>query len=168
METDLTKGKPLSILLKFVIPLFIGNVFQQLYNMADTLIVGRFVGEEALAAVGSTGTIMFLTLGLAIGLTTGFAVLTSQRYGARNERGIRSSVANAILLSAAVTVILTVVYLVSMKPLLRLMNTPDNIFQDACTYIMIICMGTAASVYYNLTSAFLRAVGNSRVPLYFL
>ena len=88
METDLTKGKPLSILLKFVIPLFIGNVFQQLYNMADTLIVGRFVGEEALAAVGSTGTIMFLTLGLAIGLTTGFAVLTSQRYGARNERGV--------------------------------------------------------------------------------
>lgn len=168
METDLTKGKPLSILLKFVIPLFIGNVFQQLYNMADTLIVGRFVGEEALAAVGSTGTIMFLTLGLAIGLTTGFAVLTSQRYGARNERGIRSSVANAILLSAAVTVILTVVYLVSMKRLLRLMNTPENIFQDACTYIMIICMGTAASVYYNLTSAFLRAVGNSRVPLYFL
>ena len=168
METDLTKGRPLSVLLKFVLPLFIGNVFQQLYNMVDTLIVGRFVGEDALAAVGSTGTIMFLTLGLAIGLTTGFAVLTSQRCGAKDDAGVRRSVANSILLSVAVTVVLTAVYMVSMGPLLRLMNTPDNIYRDAYTYIMIICAGTVASVYYNLTSALLRAVGNSRVPLYFL
>lgn len=168
METDLTKGRPLSVLLKFVLPLFIGNVFQQLYNMVDTLIVGRFVGEDALAAVGSTGTIMFLTLGLAIGLTTGFAVLTSQRCGAKDDVGVRRSVANSILLSVVVTVVLTAAYMVSMGPLLRLMNTPDNIYQDAYTYIMIICAGTVASVYYNLTSALLRAVGNSRVPLYFL
>ncbi|MDD5940238.1 MAG: MATE family efflux transporter [Lachnospiraceae bacterium] len=168
MGIDLTKGNPLTVILRFTLPLFIGNVFQQLYNMADTIIVGHFVGQDALAAVGSTGTIMFLVLGFSMGLTSGFAVLTSQRYGARDPKGVKISVANGILLSVILIIALTAVSLLSMKPLLRLMNTPEAIFQDAYTYISIICMGIVCSVFYNLFSALLRAIGNSRVPLYFL
>lgn len=89
MEKDMTKGSPLPVILQFTLPLIIGNIFQQLYNMADTIIVGRYVGADALAAVGSTGTIMFLVLGFAQGITAGFTVLTSQRFGAKDTRGVK-------------------------------------------------------------------------------
>lgn len=168
MEVTMTKGNPFPIILKFMIPLFIGNVFQQLYNMADTIIVGRFVSADALAAVGATGNIMFLVLGFSQGLCTGFTVLTSQAYGARNYKRVKRSVANGILLALIVIVIVTLLSVSLMKPLLNLMNTPTNIFNDSLTYITIICLGTVASVYYNLFSAFIRSIGNSRVPLYFL
>ena len=98
MELDMTKGNPTGLLLKFIIPLVIGNVFQQLYNMVDTIIVGRFVGVQALAAVGATGTIMFLIIGFMQGLTTGFTVLTAQRFGAGDEKGLKLSVGNACVL----------------------------------------------------------------------
>ena len=146
MTLDMTKGNPFPIILKFMIPLFIGNVFQQLYNMADTIIVGRFVGADALAAVGATGTIMFLVLGFSQGLCTGFTVLTSQVYGAQDYARVKRSVANGILLAAIVIVVMTTLSVSMMRPLLHLMNTPANIFEDAHTYISIICMGTIASV----------------------
>ncbi len=168
METDMTRGNPLPIILKFTLPLLIGNVFQQLYNMVDTIIVGRFVGPDALAAVGSTGTIMFLVIGFSQGMSTGFTVLTSQRFGAGDSNGARRSVANGILLSALVILFMTAVSLSFMKPLLKLMNTPENILEDAHTYISIICIGIVANVFYNLFSSFLRSVGNSRIPLMFL
>ena len=117
MELDMTEGKPLPLILRFVFPLFIGNVFQQLYNMVDTVIVGRYVGSSALAAVGSTGTIMFLITGFAQGLTAGFSVLTSQKYGAGDIHGVRRSVGNGALLSLAAAVLLTVSSLLFMKPL---------------------------------------------------
>lgn len=164
----MTVGNPAKIILKFMLPLFLGNVFQQLYNMADTIIVGRFVGPDALAAVGSTGTIMFLILGFSQGLTGGFTVLTSQSFGAGDLPRVRHSVANAIILSVIVTVLMTVLSTSLMYPLLKLMNTPDNIFRDAYTYIMIISAGIFAAIFNNLFSSFIRAVGNSRVPLYFL
>ncbi len=164
----MTKGRPLPIILKFLIPLMMGNIFQQLYNMADTIIVGRFVSEEALAAVGSTGSIMFLVLGFAQGLTTGFTVLTSQCYGAGNNSRVKRSVANGILLSLIVSVVITLISVSLMRPLLKLMNTPENIFPDALRYISIICGGLVTSVFYNLFSSYLRSVGNSRIPLYFL
>lgn len=104
MERDMTKGSPLLVILKFTLPLIIGNIFQQLYNMADTIIVGRYVGANALAAVGSTGTIMFLIVGLAQGITAGFTVLTSQRFGAKDTNGVKRSVANGILLSLNLSV----------------------------------------------------------------
>ena len=107
MERDMTKGSPLLVILKFTLPLIIGNIFQQLYNMADTIIVGRYVGANALAAVGSTGTIMFLIVGLAQGITAGFTVLTSQRFGAKDTNGVKRSVANGILLSLISTFLLT-------------------------------------------------------------
>ncbi len=168
MEADMTKGRPLPVIMRFVIPLIIGNVFQQFYNMADTMIVGRFVGAGALAAVGSTGTIMFLVLGFSNGLTTGFTVLTSQSFGAKEEKRVRHSTANAILLSLIVAVIMTVLSVGFMRPILHLMNTPTDIFEDAHTYITIICLGAVTSIFYNLFSALLRAVGNSKVPLAFL
>ena len=156
MQTDMTVGKPMKMILDFTIPVFIGNVFQQFYNMADAIIVGKFVGTKGLAAVGSTGTIMFLIIGFLTGLTAGFTVLTSQKFGAGKMDEMRQSVGNAALLSIIISVIMTAVSMVGMHSLLTLMHTPEDIFQDAYTYIMIICGGI------------LRALGNSKTPLYFL
>ena len=168
MQLDMTKGRPLPVILKFTIPLIIGNVFQQLYNMVDTIIVGRYVGADALAAVGSTGTIMFLLTGFSQGITAGFSILISQRYGAKDENGVKRAVANGIFLSIFFTLLLTFSCLFLMKLLLTVMNTPENIFDDAYSYIMIITAGIVANIFYNLLSAYLRAVGNSKVPLFFL
>lgn len=165
MEKNMSTGSPLSIILKFSLPLFIGNLFQSFYNMVDAMIVGRFVGEDALAAVGATGTIMFVVTGLATGLSTGFTVLTSQKYGEGNEEGTRKSVANGMVLSLIMVLALTVISLACMNPILKLMNTPDNIFEDASTYITAICIGMVSIVAYNFFAACLRAVGNSRIPL---
>lgn len=168
MEKDMTAGSPAKAILQFVIPVFLGNVFQQFYNMADTIIVGKFVGTKALAAVGSTGTIMFLIITSLIGLTTGFTVLTAQRYGAGDMRAMRRTVGTAGILSAVISVIVTVISTSGMRALLTLMNTPEDIFADAYAYIMIICFGIFAQVLYNLLASVLRALGNSKVPLYFL
>ena len=130
--------------------------------------MGKFVGNNALAAVGSTGTIMFLINGFVIGMTAGFTVLTAQKFGAGDERGIRKSVTGAAWLSLIVGLILTAAFMVFMKPLLTLMNTPADIFDDAYAYIMIISGGILAQMLYNLLASILRALGNSRVPLYFL
>lgn len=168
MEINMTEGKPMPVILKFTLPLVVGNVFQQLYNMADTIIVGRYVGADALAAVGSTGTIMFLLTGFSQGMTAGFTVLTSQKYGAQDQEGVKRSVANGILLAVLSTLFLTLLSLMGMGPLLRLMNTPQNIYADAYTYIMLISAGIGANIFYNLFSAYLRSIGNSQMPLVFL
>lgn len=167
-KSRLLEGKPLSAIVTFTIPLLIGNIFQQLYNMADTVIVGRFVGQNALAAVGSTGTIMFLIQGLANGLSSGFTVMTSQRFGAGDKKGTRRSVSNAIVMSAIVTILLTALSTLLMHRILHLMNTPREIYNYAYDYIIVICIGLFSTVYYNLFAAMLRAVGNARMPLVFL
>lgn len=168
MGTDMTQGKILPVIIRFTIPLLLGNLFQQFYNIADTMIVGRFVGSGALAAVGATGTITFLIIGFSSGMSSGFAVVTSQRYGARDEEGMKRSVTNGIILMVLITVIMTVGSLLCMRPLLKIMNTPEDIFEQSWLYIIIICGGLAANVFYNLLAAFLRAVGNSKAPLFFL
>ena len=168
MERDMTVGTPWKIILNFTIPIVIGNIFQQFYSMVDTVIVGKFVGTKALAAVGSTGTIGFLILGFLMGLTAGFTVLTSQRFGAGDMPGMRKTVGSAAVLSVIVSVVMTVISMAFMKPLLILMNTPEDIFQDAYKYIMIICAGIFTQVMYNLLAGILRALGNSKTPLYFL
>ena len=168
MERDMTVGTPWKIILNFTIPIVIGNIFQQFYSMVDTVIVGKFVGTKALAAVGSTGTIGFLILGFLMGLTAGFTVLTSQRFGAGDMPGMRKTVGSAAALSVIVSVVMTVISMAFMKPLLILMNTPADIFQDAYKYIMIICAGIFTQVMYNLLAGILRALGNSKTPLYFL
>lgn len=165
MDTRMTEGRPLTLMLRFMIPLLFGNIFQQLYNMVDTIIVGRYVGSGALAAVGSTGTIFFLVIGLCNGMATGFTVLTSQRYGAGDEDGTKFSFTNGIFLSAVILSFMTILTLLVMHPLLHLMNTPADIYDDAYTYITTICKGIFSIVFFNLFSAFLRAIGNSRIPL---
>lgn len=164
----MTAGNPTKIILDFTFPIFIGNVFQQFYNMADTVIVGKFVGTKALAAVGSTGTIMFLILGFVLGMTAGFTVLTAQKFGAGDMKAMRQTVGGAAVLSILVTIVLTAGSMLFMKPLLHFMHTPADIFDDAYSYIMIICAGIAAQMLYNLLASVLRALGNSKVPLYFL
>jgi putative MATE family efflux protein len=168
LQKDMTTGKPGKIIFNFALPIFLGNLFQQFYNMADTVIVGKFVGTNALAAVGSTGTINFLILGFALGMTAGFTVLTAQKFGAGDMKAMRKTVGGAAILSLLVSVVLTVLSMLFMKPLLLFMHTPSNIFDDAYTYIMIICAGIIAQMMYNLLASILRALGNSRVPLYFL
>ena len=168
MTNDMTKGSPLRIFILFSIPLLIGNIFQQLYSMVDTIIVGRFVGVDALAAVGSTGSMFFLVNGMILGLTSGFSVLVSQKFGAKDEEGLKKSVASNIILTIISTIIITVVALVVKNPLLKLMNTPDNIFNDANIYITIIFAGIFTQTTYNMAAGILRAIGDSKTPLYFL
>ncbi|WP_337617435.1 MATE family efflux transporter [Acidaminococcus timonensis] len=168
MQKDMTRGPILPLIFQFLLPLFVGNVFQQLYNMADMIIVGRYVGAGALAAVGSTGTLMFLVLGFALGITAGFGILTSQRFGAKDEAGVRRSVANGTLLALLLSVAMTLLSTAAVPWFLEMLNTPADILEDARTYITIIFQGLFTSVFYNMASVFLRSVGNSRAPLFFL
>ena len=168
MTNDMTTGNPVKLILLFSIPLLIGNIFQQFYSMVDTIIVGRFVGVEALAAVGTTGSMVFLVNGFVMGLTSGFAVLISQKYGAKDEAGVKKAVASSITLSIIATIIVTFISVISAKPLLALMNTPSNIMKDASTYIVILYAGNVAIIFYNMMAAILRALGDSKTPLYFL
>ena len=167
-QYDMTVGNPTKIILNFTLPIFIGNVFQQFYNMADAVIVGKFVGTKALAAVGSTGTIMFLIYGFVVGMTAGFTVLTAQKFGAGDLPAMRRTVAGASILSLIIGLILTAAFMLLMEPWLHLMNTPSDIYADAYSYIMIISGGILAQMLYNLLASILRALGNSKVPLYFL
>ena len=164
----MTQGKPMKVLLGFTIPVFIGNVFQQFYNMVDAVVVGKFVGTKALAAVGSTGTIIFLIIGFLLGLTAGFTVLTAQKYGAGKMDEMRQTVGNALILTAVISALMTAVSMTGMHALLKFMHTPDDIFKDAYAYVMIICGGIFAQALYNILASILRALGNSKVPLYFL
>lgn len=168
MSNDMTVGKPTKLILYFSIPLLIGNIFQQFYSMADTIIVGKTIGVHALAAVGATGAISFLILGFVQGLTSGFSVITAQRFGAGDTEGVRNSVATSITLSVAFTIVVTAVSMFATRPLLEFMKTPSDIIDDAFAYIIIIFAGTVASVFYNLISSIIRALGDSRTPLIFL
>ena len=167
-DTDMTKGSPMSIIFKFTMTLLLGNVAQQLYNIVDTIIVGRYVDPLALAAVGSTGTIMFLMFGTSNGMVSGFSIVTSQKYGANDEKGVKASVTNGLYLSLIIAALITVIGLVFMKPLLRLMNTPEDIFDYAYSYIFTICAGIVCIIMYNYCASLMRAVGNSKMPLIFL
>lgn len=165
---DMTEGSPAKLILFFSIPILIGNIFQQLYSMVDTIIVGRSINKQALAAVGLTGPMNFLILGFVMGLTGGFAVIVAQRYGARDENGVRRSVAMIILLCIFTTIIMTLIAVLTTRPLLRLINTPDDIIEDAYNYIVVIYWGIVATVLYNMLACILRALGDSKTPLYFL
>ncbi|MFB8504937.1 MATE family efflux transporter [Enterococcus durans] len=165
---DLTKGSPAKLILMFTVPLLIGNVFQQFYNMVDMIIVGQTLGKNALAAVGATGSLTFLIIGFAQGLTAGLAIITAQRYGAKDYRGLKKSFAASVVISLIVTIVLTVLSLVFIHPMLELMQTPPEIIDQAQTFISIILLGIFASMSFNLLSNVIRALGDSRTPLFFL
>ncbi len=168
MIHDMTTGSPLRHLVLFSIPLLIGNVFQQLYNIADTVIVGRTIGVNALAAVGATGSVLFLVFGGFFGLTGGFAVITAQRFGAHDAAGVRRSVTTTVYLCSAITAIVTVLCAVSARWLFVTMQTPEAILEDAVEYLSIFYYGIAALVFFNMLASIIRALGDGRTPLYFL
>ena len=168
MEKNMTSGSPLKLILWFSLPVLLGNIFQQFYSMVDTIVVGRFIGVQALAAVGVTGAMVFLVLGFIQGLTNGFAVIIAQKFGANNEKGVKRAVAMSFYLSIASTIIITTISLIFAMPLLRIMKTPNDIINDAFNYIFIIYGGTVVVIFYNLFASILRALGDSKTPLYFL
>lgn len=168
MAKDMTSGKPIKLIWNFTIPLLIGNLFQQLYNMADTFIVGRTIGVHALASVGSTGSIIFLILGFANGLTAGLAIPLAQRYGAKNYSGVKRSFYVSILISAVVAILLTIISMVFCRQILEVMQTPAEIIDGAYDYLMVIFAGIFSSMAFNLLSNIFRSIGDAKTPLYFL
>ncbi len=168
MIKDLTKGAPLKLILLFSLPLLIGNIFQQLYNLADIVIVGRTLGVNALAAVGAVAPLFFLIMFAVVGLNNGFAVITAQRFGAGDENGVRRSVVISTILSTLFTAVFSVIFFFLMKPILLLMNVPSEIFHDAYWYIQICVIGLVTVNFYNLLASVVRALGDSKTPLYFL
>lgn len=168
MTKDMTAGNPLKIIIFFSIPVLLGNLFQQFYNMVDTIIVGRYLGEEALAAVGSTGCLMFLVLGFANGIAQGFGVMISHAFGAKDYRLLKHYVALSLMLTAIVSVLLTIPTVAASKLLLLWMHTPENILGMADAYIKVIFAGIILTMSYNVVSGILRGIGDSKTPLYFL
>lgn len=168
MTKTFTEGNPAKLIFFFSLPLIIGNIFQQFYSMADTLIVGRTIGVNALAAVGCTGSITFLILGFVQGLTSGLSIITSQKFGAKNEDDVKKSFAASILISSAIAIIVTILSILLARPLLKLLQTPSEILDDAWIYLIIIFLGIPATVLFNLLSNAVRALGDSKTPLYFL
>lgn len=164
----MTTGNPAKLIFFFALPLIAGNIFQQFYSMADTIIVGRTIGVEALAAVGCTGSITFFIMGFIMGFTSGLSILTAQRFGARDEEGVKKSFAASIVLSIAAAVILTVLAYFITRPILVLLRTPAEIIDNAESYLRVIFLGLSATVLFNLVSNIMRALGDSRIPLYFL
>ena len=163
--TDMTVGNPTKLLVSFAMPMLLGNLFQQMYSMVDTIVVGRGVGVEALAAVGAAGWLDWLVLGIVMGLMQGFTILVSQRFGAEDYNGLRKSVAMSAFLAGITIVVFTTVSLIMARPLLTFLNTPQETINDAHLYISIIYCGIPVIVTYNLLAAILRALGDSRTPL---
>lgn len=168
LTRDLTEGKPLKLILSFAAPLLFGVLFQQFYSFVDTAIVGRYLGAEKLAAVGATGSVNFLVVGMCLGLCSGFAIPIAQAFGARDEEDVRRSVFHAVVLSAALSVVFAVAAALLCKPLLRLMNTPEEIIDDAVSYIRIIFAAIPCCILYNMAGGILRSLGDSRTPVLFL
>lgn len=165
---DMTVGKPLKLIIAFMIPMCLGNIFQQFYNIADSIIAGQFIGVDALAAIGSTGSLMFFVTGWLNGLCCGFAILVSQWFGAKQYDRMRHYVAMSVYLAVAFAVIMTVVLEFANEPILRMMNAPEELLGDIKGYMAVIYAGLLVTAAYNALSAFLRALGDSKSPLYFL
>lgn len=165
---DMTVGSPIWLLISFAIPMLIGNIFQQLYNFVDSMIVGKVVGADALAAIGATGSVTFLFFALCNGIGSGGGIITAQFFGKKEEEQIKSCIANtAYIMLAFPMVVGTIAFLLS-KPLLKLLQTPENILPDALGYMRLMCIGMVLVSLYNYVSSMLRALGDSKTPLYFL
>lgn len=165
---DLTAGSPMKLILGFATPLLFGFLFQQLYSVVDTIIVGQFLGVKALAGVGATGSINFMIVGFCMGVCSGFAIPVAHKFGAKDYSGMRQMVANGVWLSIVFAVLMTALVTLLCREILTLMNTPADIFEGAYIYILIIFWGIPASFLYNFLSGIIRSLGDSRTPLLFL
>lgn len=168
MEKDMTKGSPMKLILGFAVPLMFGLLFQQFYSMVDAIIVGHYLGVDALAAVGATGSVNFLIIGFCMGVCSGFAIPVAQEFGAKHEENMRRYVANCVWLSMIFAVIMTVLVVMLCRPILQAMRTPANIIDGSYSYIVIIFLGIPITYLYNMTAAILRSLGDSRTPVIFL
>lgn len=168
MTKDLTRGDPMGLIIGFALPTLFGMLFQQLYNLVDTMIVGKLLGSAALAAVGSTGAINFCIIGFCMGVCNGFAIPVAQRMGANEPDKMRRFVANAAYLSILFAAVITVVTGFACRSILTLMLTPEDIFENAYIYIFILFMGIPATFLYNLLAGIIRSLGDSKTPVYFL
>jgi len=168
MTKDMTQGSPAKLIVEFALPLLAGMLFQHLYNFVDTMIVGRFLGVTALAGVGATGSINFLVLGFCMGLSLGFCIPVAQCFGAKEESRMRQFAANGAWLAAAFSLVMTVLTVVFCRDILTMMNTPEDCFEEAYSYIVVIFAGIPFIFLYNLLSGYLRSLGDSRTPLLFL
>lgn len=165
---ELTVGNPLKLILIFMFPIFLGNIFQQFYNLFDALIVGRLIGIEALGAIGSTGALIFLVISFIFASTQGFSVVLAQKFGAKDYNMVKKSLASSLILSFGLTIILTIISTPFTRPLLELLRTPIDIIDMANEYLFIMFAGIFATVYYNISANTIRALGDSKTPLYFL
>ncbi|MDR2481184.1 MAG: MATE family efflux transporter [Spirochaetaceae bacterium] len=168
MTKNLTSGTPGIVILAFAVPLIIGNAFQQLYSLADAYIVGHIIGAAGIAEVVSTGSLQFLILGFLMGITSGASILTAQRFGAADFAGVRRSFVVSIIICVLITILLMIVSILTARPLLKLLNTPETIFEGSYVYFVIVLWGMPALLLFNLLSNVMRAVGDSKTPLYFL
>lgn len=165
---DLTEGNPFKLIILFMLPMFFGNIFQQFYNLVDALIVGRTIGLKALAAVGATGPLIFLIIAFIFASTQGFSVVTAQKFGAKEYDMVKKSTAASFILSFLLTVIMTLISAPFTMPMLKLLQTPSDIIYLANDYLFIMYIGIGATVFYNVSSNIIRALGDSKTPLYFL
>jgi len=168
MTKDMTIGSPFRLILRFSVPLLFGNLFQQTYNLIDAAIVGKYLGLDALASVGASSSVIFLIIGLCTGTCAGCSIPIAQRYGAKDEEGMRTTIANAIYFGIGLAVIVTLLTTCFCSTILRIMHTPENIFSGAFAYLFIIFLGIPFTVLYNMVAGMLRAVGDSRTPFLFL
>lgn len=168
MTRDMTEGSPVKLILRFALPLLLGNLFQQTYNIIDAAIVGKCLGEEELASVGASSSVQFLILGFCIGVCCGFAIPVAQYFGGKKYDTMRESIFHAAILSAGIALILTVLCALSCSQILHMLSTPDKIFENAYRYLLIIFLGIPFTILYNLLSGIMRAVGDSRTPFFFL
>lgn len=165
---DLTKGKPSTLILTFALPIFLGNLLQLTYSLVDTRIVGSYLGEDALAAVGATSTLSNLIVGFLLGLTNGFAIITAQRFGAKDDRGVKKSFAASLILGGTIAIALTAAGLLFLNPILRFLNVPAELLETAYAYIFIIIAGILVTLLYDVLAATLRALGDTVTPLVIL
>lgn len=168
MKTDMTKGDPLKLILMFAVPLFMSNLFQQIYNISDTAIVGHILGDQALSSMGAVSSLYGLIMSLCLGMTSGFSLLTARYFGANDEKNLKRSIAATTVLSGGFTIILTLISVLFLKTFLHWLHTPDDIFENSYRYISIIVSCCIVTVFYNMLSGIMRALGNSLVPLIFL
>lgn len=168
MTKDMTQGKPVRLILGFAVPMLLGYLFQQFYNLIDTLIVGRFLGVNPLAAVGATGSVNFLVIGFCMGVCVGFSIPVAHKFGAGDYEGMRKYVANCVFLGIAFAVAMTTLTVIFCRDILRLMRTPADIIDDSYAYIVVIFIGIPTVFLYNILSGVIRALGDSRTPVVFL
>lgn len=168
MTKNMTQGNPFKLILLFSLPLFIGNMVLQLYSTIDALIVRTTISTEAFTAVGSTGSILFLILGFVMGVSAGLSVITAQYYGADDIKSVRRSIATSIMISIFITIILTAISMFYCRPLLEFMQTPTEIIDRSYDYLIVVLGGIFANFMYTFYSTMMRALGNSKTPLYFL